>query len=65
MLNTQRDIGDRASRAWSTHKNRGLSTRLCGSENNNFVQGLTWNEYGELCGLHNPQRQLDTRFKQS
>jgi hypothetical protein len=22
------------------------------------------NEYGELCGLHNPQRELDTGFKQ-
>ena len=30
-----------------------------------FVTQRTCNEYGELCGLHNPQRQLDTGFKQS
>jgi hypothetical protein len=33
--------------------------RLRGSENNNFVQGLA---IGEICGLHNSQRQLDSGF---
>jgi hypothetical protein len=43
----------------------GPPTRLPGSENKNFILGLTCNnEYGELCGLHNPQRELDTEFKQ-
>jgi hypothetical protein len=39
----------------------GLARSLRGYEN----KRLSCHEYGELYGLHNPQRQLDTRFKQS
>jgi hypothetical protein len=42
----------------------GPPKRLRGSENSNFCPRTCCNVYGDLCGLDNPQRQLDTGFKQ-